>query len=289
MPAGALPLTTLPTPGPPSTLDPAWLTAVRAVRAQGDSDDQVRVFRHEDECPEIKRQRRSGIVDEWISNAGDTVPVIVSGGRPPSGARVADALPAVDAVAAEVPKSTGWLELPEGRCELHIRQYYADWFSEQPADLMLLAGHVFGPTDPGRTGPSGVPSEVLDRGHPALEPAVGVPAEGLRPDRAGDHRVRGPAPQTVGLLTSGDRHLGRRFRKGLGVQRQRKRHRTALQAPRPQRQARHAADPAHLASHQPQRVHRDAAVARISSQQIAVDVVGGDGCSGGRSLGFAAP
>src|SRR5690606_813758 len=31
-----------------------------------------------------------------------------------------------------------WLELPEGRCELHIRQYYADWFSEQPADLMLV-------------------------------------------------------------------------------------------------------------------------------------------------------
>jgi hypothetical protein len=31
-----------------------------------------------------------------------------------------------------------WLELPEGRCELHIRQYYADWFGEQPADLMLV-------------------------------------------------------------------------------------------------------------------------------------------------------
>lgn len=30
-----------------------------------------------------------------------------------------------------------WLELPEGRCELHIRQYYADWFGEKPADLML--------------------------------------------------------------------------------------------------------------------------------------------------------
>lgn len=30
-----------------------------------------------------------------------------------------------------------WLELPEGRCELHIRQYYADWFNEHPADLML--------------------------------------------------------------------------------------------------------------------------------------------------------
>lgn len=30
-----------------------------------------------------------------------------------------------------------WLELPEGRCELHIRQYYADWFGEEPANLML--------------------------------------------------------------------------------------------------------------------------------------------------------
>lgn len=43
----------------------------------------------------------------------DTVPVIVTGGRPPSGARVAGALPAVAAVAAEVPKATGWQELPE--------------------------------------------------------------------------------------------------------------------------------------------------------------------------------
>lgn len=30
-----------------------------------------------------------------------------------------------------------WLELPEGRCELHIRQYYADWFAEEPASLTL--------------------------------------------------------------------------------------------------------------------------------------------------------
>jgi hypothetical protein len=30
-----------------------------------------------------------------------------------------------------------WLELPAGRCELHIRQYYADWFGEHPAELML--------------------------------------------------------------------------------------------------------------------------------------------------------
>lgn len=31
-----------------------------------------------------------------------------------------------------------WLELPAGRCELHIRQYYADWDREEPADLMLV-------------------------------------------------------------------------------------------------------------------------------------------------------
>jgi hypothetical protein len=39
-----------------------------------------------------------------------------------------------------------WLELPEGRCELHIRQYYADWSSEHPAELMLTAeNQVFPP------------------------------------------------------------------------------------------------------------------------------------------------
>jgi len=39
-----------------------------------------------------------------------------------------------------------WLELPEGRCELHIRQYYADWFTEQPAQLALTCeNQVFPP------------------------------------------------------------------------------------------------------------------------------------------------
>ena len=39
-----------------------------------------------------------------------------------------------------------WLELPEGRCELHIRQYYADWFGEEPASLMLTCeNQVFPP------------------------------------------------------------------------------------------------------------------------------------------------
>ncbi|MGW4112368.1 S8 family serine peptidase [Actinosynnema sp. NPDC004786] len=57
----------------------------------------------------------TGLVEAGYDDARrDTVPVIVSGRRPPSGARVADALPAVDAVAAEVPKATGWPDLPGG-------------------------------------------------------------------------------------------------------------------------------------------------------------------------------
>ncbi|WP_367127376.1 S8 family serine peptidase [Saccharothrix sp. HUAS TT1] len=56
----------------------------------------------------------TGLVEAGYDDARrDTVPVIVTG-RPPAGARVAGALPAVAAVAAEVPKATGWLELPEG-------------------------------------------------------------------------------------------------------------------------------------------------------------------------------
>ncbi len=30
-----------------------------------------------------------------------------------------------------------WLSLPDGPCELHSRQYYGDWESETPADLMI--------------------------------------------------------------------------------------------------------------------------------------------------------
>ncbi|MEO6085936.1 MAG: S8 family serine peptidase [Umezawaea sp.] len=57
----------------------------------------------------------TGLVEAGYDDARrDTVPVIVAGGRPPSGVRLAEALPTVDAVAAEVPKATGWQELPEG-------------------------------------------------------------------------------------------------------------------------------------------------------------------------------
>ena len=44
-----------------------------------------------------------------------------------------------------------WMELPEGKSELHSRQYYGDWETETPADLMIRnEGQTF-------------PAKVLDR------------------------------------------------------------------------------------------------------------------------------
>jgi hypothetical protein len=44
-----------------------------------------------------------------------------------------------------------WMELPEGRCELHSRQYYGDWEREAPANLMIrMESQTF-------------PAKVLDR------------------------------------------------------------------------------------------------------------------------------
>lgn len=44
-----------------------------------------------------------------------------------------------------------WMELPEGRSELHSRQYYGDWETEAPADLMIrMESQTF-------------PAKVLDR------------------------------------------------------------------------------------------------------------------------------
>lgn len=44
-----------------------------------------------------------------------------------------------------------WMELPEGRSELHSRQYYGDWETQAPADLMIRnEGQTF-------------PAKVLDR------------------------------------------------------------------------------------------------------------------------------
>ncbi|WP_052223509.1 hypothetical protein [Novosphingobium malaysiense] len=31
-----------------------------------------------------------------------------------------------------------WMEIPEGICELHLRQYYGDWDKEEPADLRIV-------------------------------------------------------------------------------------------------------------------------------------------------------
>lgn len=44
-----------------------------------------------------------------------------------------------------------WLPIPEGPCELHSRQYYADWENEKPADLMI------------RVEPQPFPAKLLDR------------------------------------------------------------------------------------------------------------------------------
>jgi hypothetical protein len=67
-------------------------------------------------------------IDTPALAAGKTIDVVLSHEKP---ANLGDAV---------------WLELPAGRCELHIRQYYADWFAEEPADLMLTCeNQVFPP------------------------------------------------------------------------------------------------------------------------------------------------
>jgi hypothetical protein len=44
-----------------------------------------------------------------------------------------------------------WMELPQGRSELHSRQYYGDWETQEPADLMIVnEGQTF-------------PARLLDR------------------------------------------------------------------------------------------------------------------------------
>jgi hypothetical protein len=48
-------------------------------------------------------------------------------------------------------KTALWMELPEGRSELHSRQYYGDWEKENPADLMI------------RMETQNFPAKVLDR------------------------------------------------------------------------------------------------------------------------------
>jgi hypothetical protein len=39
---------------------------------------------------------------------------------------------------ADLAAGAFWMELPEGVCELHLRQYYGNWDTEQPADLHIV-------------------------------------------------------------------------------------------------------------------------------------------------------
>ncbi len=58
-------------------------------------------------------------IDHPALAAGKTIDVILSRDKP-----------------ADLGDAT-WLPLPEGHCEIHLRQYYADWDKELPADLIL--------------------------------------------------------------------------------------------------------------------------------------------------------
>ncbi len=45
------------------------------------------------------------------------------------------------ALSREKPEGLGdslWMQIPEGLCELHLRQYYGDWQTEEPADLRIV-------------------------------------------------------------------------------------------------------------------------------------------------------
>lgn len=52
----------------------------------------------------------------------------------------------VDIILSRTPHEGLWLELPEGECELFIRQYYADWDTEKPAELVIeRVGAIYPP------------------------------------------------------------------------------------------------------------------------------------------------
>jgi hypothetical protein len=58
---------------------------------------------------------------------------------------------AIDLVLSATPQPGHWLRLPEGECEIFIRQYYADWDAEEPALLTIeREGAVYPPPPPTR-------------------------------------------------------------------------------------------------------------------------------------------
>jgi hypothetical protein len=69
---------------------------------------------------------------------GDTHPLLAAGRE-------------LDLVLSAKPQPGHWLRLPEGECEIFIRQYYADWDSERPALLTIeREGATYPPPPPTR-------------------------------------------------------------------------------------------------------------------------------------------
>ncbi|HLY55212.1 MAG TPA: DUF1214 domain-containing protein [Stellaceae bacterium] len=57
----------------------------------------------------------------------------------------------LDLVLSAEERPGSWLRLPEGPCEIFIRQYYADWDTEEPARLVIVReGAVYPPPPPTR-------------------------------------------------------------------------------------------------------------------------------------------
>jgi hypothetical protein len=57
----------------------------------------------------------------------------------------------LDLVLSQEEQPGNWLKLPEGECEIFIRQYYADWDNEKPAHLTIeRIGAVYPPPPPTR-------------------------------------------------------------------------------------------------------------------------------------------